>query len=108
MRSIKSPVAFEDAVTRQAVGKETWVNAPDEDQSATNTIEGRLLIPPEEFGRVRIRTDEYDGLAAAVGWTRPVSLEVTSSVRGALAESPKQSGPESKGRGYTLHAGMEY
>ena len=106
MRSTKAPVAFEDVVTREAVGKVRWVNAPDEDESATDTIEGRLLIPPELFGRVRIRSEEHDGLAAAVGWTRPVSLEVTSSVRGSLAESPKQAGPESKASGHNLHTGM--
>ena len=78
----KAAVAFEDTLKRQDFGNERWVNAPDEDQSNMNVIEGRLLIPPEMTNKAAVRESDHEGLAAAVGWTRPVSLEVSSSVRG--------------------------
>ncbi len=89
MPSKKAPIAFEDALKRHDEGNERWINAPDEDQSATDTIEGRLLIPPESVSKIQIKESEPEGLAAAVGWTRPVSLEVSSSVsvRGDLKDS---------------------
>ena len=77
----KAPVSFEDTLKRHDEGNERWINAPDEDQSAMDTIEGRLLVPPEKAGRPHVKEySEHEGLAAAVGWTRPVSLEVSSSV----------------------------
>jgi hypothetical protein len=78
--SNKQTIAFEDTLKRQNVKKERWIDAPDEEQSGMASIEGRLLVPPELCSKANLRSAEQDGLAAAVGWTRPVSLEVASSV----------------------------
>jgi hypothetical protein len=80
MPSKNAQITFEDTLKRLDEGNVRWINAPDEDHSAMDTIEGRLLVPPEINARIHVRESEHEGLAAAVGWTRPVSLEVSSSV----------------------------